>query len=465
LTPTVPYISRDPSRKASLWPLIQVAILIGAGAVIGALVGALTTEKLTFLYKDQLHLSVSSVSTIGIIVGIPSYLQSFMGTASDVFPLWGYHRRTYYILGTLIAALGFFGMSLLHDYKYATIVCLVMIAAAGGTLAGVVTNAVMVAVGNRTGTFPRLQALITFLPLMLGILPYWNTNDFGGYVTEHWSYHRAFLTAAVLTLLYLPFVFFMEDSRVSAARHAQETAEEHAARRAARQAERAHIQAALRAAVRTPGLWAIAAYLFYLNVTPLLINASTYYMNDSLHLSKQFIGSVQKWGNWGSLFALLIYALAGKRLTTPMLVWGALITDCGIYLVAMGMHDAPSARLVTGAWALLAVALSLCVNTLAARACPPDIEATVFGVMQAVVALSLTLCDKFGSALYDFFGPANKAHHYTAAHGWFSALWFGFGFTLLAIFFIPFLPAWAKHNLPSGPSAPAVEEIPPGPLS
>jgi MFS family permease len=460
LTNEGPAVSVDPPRKSALSALIQVAVLIGAGAIIGTLVGAVSGEKLTFLYKEQLHLSVSTVSTIGIIVGIPAYLQSFMGTASDLFPLWGYHRRTYYILGTLIAALGFFGLGLLHDYRIATLVCLVMIAAAGGTLAGVVTNAVMVAIGNRTGTFPRLQALITFLPLLLGILPYWNTNDFGGYVTEHWTNHRAFFAAAALTLLYLPFVFFMEDSRVSAFRRAQETEEEHAARHRARQEERARTKKALWIAARTPGLWAIAAYLFYLNVTPLLLNASTYYMNDVLHLSKQFIGSVETWSNWGALVALGIYALAGKRLTPPMLVWGALITDCAIYLVAMGMHDAPSARLVKAAWAFFAVALALCVNTLAARACPPDIEATVFGVMQAVMTLSLSLCDKFGSALYDFFGPANKAHHYTAAHGWFSALWFGFGFTLLGIFFIPFLPTWAKHNRPPGENAERPEEQP-----
>ena len=53
------------------------------------------------------------------------------------------------------------------------------------------------------------------------------------------------------------------------------------------------------------------------------------------------------------------------------------------------------------------------------------------------MSLSLVLCDKFGSVLYDWFGPA---HGHSIAHGWFCALWFGFGFTLLAVFFVPFLP-------------------------
>lgn len=70
---------------------------------------------------------------------------------------------------------------------------------------------------------------------------------------------------------------------------------------------------------------------------------------------------------------------------------------------------------------------------------PPNIEGTVYGLMQAALSLSIVLCDKFGSALYDWFGPA---HGHSIAHGF----WFGFGFTLLAVFFVPFLPAWTKSG-------------------
>lgn len=435
-----------------------MALLLGLGAVLGALVDALTGEKLTFLYKEQLGLTASGVSTLGILAGLPSYLQPLIGAGTDLYPLWGYHRRTYYVLGTLAGALGFWGLAQTHAYHYWTVIWLLILAGAGGTLAGVVTNAVLVSVGNATGTFPRLQSFLTFLPLVMGLTPWWNTNDFGGYVTEHWSYAHAFRAAALVTLLALPLVFVLDDHRVSQAAHAGETPAEHAARLEARRADRDHIRAALRAAARTPGTWAIAAFLFYLNVTPLLLNASTYYMADALHLSKQFIGSVQVWGNWGSLVALGLYAWAGKRLTGRLLVWAALLTDCGIYLVALGMHDARTAEIVTFFWALLAVALSLCVNTLAARACPPDVEAAVYGLMQSVVALSLTLCDRFGSALYDFFGPANHAHHYSTAHGWFCALWSGFAFTACAVFFLPFLPDWARSNRPlESPPEPALQ--------
>ena len=181
--------------------------------------------------------------------------------------------------------------------------------------------------------------------------------------------------------------------------------------------------------------------MFYLYVTPLLGTASVYYETDVLHLSKDFIGRLDKWTAAGSLAGLIAFSAVSRKLPVRMLVWGAVGTDCAIYLCMMTMHNAPSVRFASFGTSFMSMFLAVCLNTLAARACPPKIEGTVYGLMQAALALSLVLCDKFGSMLYDYFGPA---HHYSITHGWFSALWFGLGFTALAVFFIPFLPAWTK---------------------
>jgi hypothetical protein len=78
----------------------------------------------------------------------------------------------------------------------------------------------------------------------------------------------------------------------------------------------------------------------------------------------------------------------------------------------------------------------------------------------AAIALGGTLSEKLGAFLYDFFGPANTAHGYSITHGWNYALWIGFGFTVLAAVFIPFLPAWARSNEPLRRQSTAPEEIP-----
>ncbi len=423
------------SALAARWDTLgRTALLIAAVAALGGVLAAVTANKQLFLYKDTLHLSASGVGTLLLLINLPAYLQPFMGGLSDLFPLGGWHRRSYFALAAIVQALGYAGLMTLHSYHYAALVCLLIVAGTGGALAGVLVNAAMVSVGNRTGTFGSLQTLFQFTPLVLSLL---YTARLDGEVTQSWSYHHTFLVAALLSLAFLPLTFLLEDRRVSGRRH--ETPEQEEAKRA----ERARTATALRAAAHTPGVWAVTGFLFYLCVTPLLLTASVYYETDVLHLSRGFIGRLDGWTAAGSIAGLVAFGAFSRRLSFRAIVWGAVGSDAAIYLLAMTMHDAPSVRWAQFGWSFLAIFLAVCLNTLAARACPPHVEGTVYGLMQAALALSLVLCDKFGSALYDWFGPA---HGHSIAHGWFCALWTGFGFTLLAVFFVPFLPAWAKNG-------------------
>lgn len=424
-----PFTSAD---RGTLW---RTALLVAAAAALGGVLSAVTANKQLFLYKDTLHLSASGVGTLLLIINLPAYLQPFMGGLSDLYPLGGWHRRSYFALAAVVQALGYWGLMTLHQYHYAALVCLLIVAGTGSALAGVLINAAMVSVGNRTGTFGILQTLFQFTPLVLSLV---YTAHLDGEVTASWSYRHTFLVAALLSLAFLPLTFLLEDRRLTAGHGALGTARE-----AAKRAERTQTAVALREAVATPGMWVMTAFLFYLYVTPLLLTASVYYETDVLRLSKGFIGRLDSWISAGSITGLVAFGLFSRRLPIRALVWGAIGSDAAIYLIAMTMHDAPSVRIAQFLWNFLAIFLAVCLNTLAARACPPQIEGTVYGLMQAALSLSLVLCDKFGSALYDRFGPA---HGHSIAHGWFCALWFGFGFTLLAVFFVPFLPAWAKSG-------------------
>ena len=422
-------VSRD-----ALW---RTVFLLATAAALGGVLGAMTGNKQLFLYKEVLGLSAGGVGTLLLLINIPAYLQPFMGGLSDLFPLFGWHRRSYFIVAAVVQSLGYFGLMALHHYHYAAIVCLLIVAGSGGAMTGVLINAAMVSVGNRSGTFGSLQTLYQFTPLVLALV---YTGKLDGQVTATWSYHHTFLVAALVSLAFAPLALLLDDRRVTAGRA---SAEETAARKAAKDRQRAQTADALQEAARTPGIWAMTAFLFYLNVTPLLMTASVYYETDVLKLSKNFIGRLDSWMAAGSIAGLLAFGALSRKLPIRALVWGAIVSDCAIYLAAMTMHDALSVHIAQFLWSFLAIFLMVCLNTLAARACPPKIEGTVYGLMQAAMALSLVLCDKFGSTLYDCFGPA---HHHSITHGWFCALWFGFGFTLLAVFFVPFLPAWAKEG-------------------
>lgn len=417
-------------------PSVRFALMIGLHAVMATFLGAVTGEKTTFLYKEQLHLSASQLAALAILLGIPAYIQPFVGGWTDVFPLFGYHRRSYYLIGTSGLVFAYTGLALMRSYSLGAVVCLLLLGGSFSIFATVVTNAVMVAVGNRTGNFGRFQSLLVFVPYILNLT---YTSHFGGFVAQHWSYGQAYGTAAVIAGLMLPLVFLMEDRRGGKGARTEEPA----ALSAEREAERAANRAKLQEAIKSRHLWVTVAYVFYLIITP--GPNSTYYFTDGLHLSKQFIGDVGRWSAVGALTGMALFALGARRLPVIALVMGAWLMDCASYLSSWMMRSSVSVHWFSLTVATTGVIYGLCLNTIAARACPPGIEGTVYGLVMASIALATNLCGLLGNWIYDFFGPAN---HHSVTYGWNASLIFGLLFTLPAGLLIPFLPAELKSRKP-----------------
>lgn len=192
------------AQNIAFW---RVALLMAGTVAVLALVGTFSGEKLRFLYKDQLHLSASAVASLTILLAIPTYFRPFIGASSDLFPLLGYHRRSYYALAVLLGAVGYFGLSLLPHPSYWTTAWLVIITVAGGVTLMIMADTIMVTVGNKTGTVGIIQSVQQFLPLLLSLV---FLARLSGYVTQNWSYAHCFRLAALMSLLALPLTFLID---------------------------------------------------------------------------------------------------------------------------------------------------------------------------------------------------------------------------------------------------------------
>ena len=426
-----------PTQAAGFW---RVALLMAGTVSVLTLVGTFSAEKLNFFYKDQLHLSASAFSTLGILLAAPAYFRPFIGASSDLFPLLGYHRRSYYALAVLLQSAGFFGLSLFARPSYWTTALLVIVTVAGGVTLMIMADAVMVVVGNRTGTVPRLQGIQQFLPQVL-LLAF--AAHLRGYVTQHWSYEECFRIAALMALLALPLTLLIDEKRVSRQQGSHETPEEHAAREEAKRRDHAESAAALREAAKSPGLWAVVAYLFYLTLTPGGATAQFYFEVDALHFSKQFIGSLGQWSSAGNILGILTIVVFSRRITLRALVWGGWLIGTAAYLLNFALRNAVSAEIIFFVGSYFGIMSGLSMLTLAARACPPKVEGTVYGLSIAAIGLAGTLSDKVASMLYDFYGPKN---HHSIVYGWYALNWWGFGLTALAAGLIFLMPAWARST-------------------
>ncbi len=419
---------------------LRVVILLTLYFALDTVLNALTGEKKQFLYKDELHLSASAMAMWTILLGLPSYLQPFMGAWADLKPLFGYHRRSYFILGGVAAIAGNGLLAVMPGYHLLAVIALSLISGSFAILLLVMVNAVMVSAGNLTGFFGRFQALIVFVPQVLRLL---FTSHMGGYVAQHWSYGATFGTAALLACLWIPIAFLIDDVRVADDRNRVEDPEEQARRMEERCKRDEGNRAALQQIARSPGLWALIAYIFYLIITP--GPNSLYYFTDYLHFSKQFIGDLGRWASVGSLLGMGIFALISRRMPVIALVLGAWLMDCAMYPCSLLMHDAATACLMTLSSNLVGIIYGLCLNTLAARACPKGLEGTIYGLVMATIAIAGNLCGALGNAIYDFYGPASG---HSIVNGWNMSNWFGLGFTIVGGIFIPFMPAWTRSRRP-----------------
>jgi MFS family permease len=430
----------------------RVAQFIAATIFLYVMVGVFNGEKMSYLLKDQLHLSADGMATFGLIAGFPGYIRPFLGAGADIFPLFGFHRRSYYAISWALVAAANLAVAFLPVYHYNTIFALIVLGGVGGNLLLVIVDAVMVAVGNQTGTIGRLQTIQQGLQLVMGLT---FASVLRGYVTQHWSYRACFLASAAVAVLAIPLMLMIQERRVVHARQEHETEQAHALRTAERMAEQARISAALKDALKSPGLWAMVAFVFYLIITPGTNTAQFYYLVNVLHVSKQFIGNIGVPGAAGAIVGLAAFAFASRRLPVRAMVWGAYLMDCALYLVSFGIHNESSTVVVVFFLSLLGVIYNLCLLTLAARTCPPGVEGTIYGLVMSAIALAGAFGEKIGASLYDHFGPAT---HHTVTYGWHGLLWTGFAFTVVAAVFIPFLPAWSRSNEPLHPRA-AIESV------
>ncbi|MCW3094519.1 MAG: major facilitator superfamily 1 [Chthonomonadaceae bacterium] len=428
--------AKAPFERADV---LRLGCLVAVSVLLRTLINALVGEKTVFLYKETLHLSASHITVLHLVLGLPTYIQPFLGAWTEIIPWLGYHRRPYYFCGVLAAALSYLALAALHAYHYGTILLLMLAVGSGWVLSAVVYNAAFVAIGNRTGLLPRLQSLALTLPLLLSTF---YSSHLGGFVAEHWTYSLTYSAAGALTLLMLPLVFLMDDRRVPHSVSARLSTEA----MAARTARRTQSMAVLRKALKSRGLWIFTAYLAYLSLTPDPVTARLFYETDSLHFSKQFIGDLGRYQSVGTLLGLGVIALLARFTTLRVATLWTWLGNCIIYLCYFGIRDHASAKLAFLIMGLNFGFLGVLEAALVARACPRGAEATVFGLIASVKAFFYLLCDYFGTKMYDLFGPLNTAHHYTIAHGWNTSVAVGLACAVVQGAFLPFLPAWTRSR-------------------
>jgi MFS family permease len=344
----------------------------------------LATQPIFFLLKDEMRLSAAETATFLALIGLAWNVKPLYGLLSDLVPLFGYRRRSYLLVTTAMAALGWLALGLLPAYPWGLTLAILLLTGLGLAFTDVLCDAVMVEEGKARGLTARFQstqwAAIYGASLLAGIG--------GGYLSAHVSYSRAFLLVALFPVLsFAASAWAVRDPRT---RFDRATVRE--------------TVAALRVGIRSGPLWRAAAFIFLWNFSPSFGVPLEYHMVDVLGITKIQLGVLASLASGAAMLGAIVFGRYATRLAPRSLLNLAITVGVAGTLAYYGLVGWWSAVALGITVSFVTAIAQLATLDLAARAVPNHAEGTFFAALMSVSNLGTTGAEWLGGQLYDLTG-------------------------------------------------------------
>ncbi|MFM2304814.1 MAG: hypothetical protein RLZZ135_2226, partial [Cyanobacteriota bacterium] len=360
---------------------------------------------------------------------LPWIIKPVFGFISDGLPIFGYKRRPYLILSGLLGVGAWLALAnLVHTATAATIA--IAISSLSVAFSDAIVDALVVE-RARTESLEKsgsLQSLCWGASAMGGLI----TAYFGGLLLEHFTTRTVFAVTAIFPLLVsLAAIWIVEIP----AGHEDEQPTD---------SIKFQMQQ-LWQALTQKVIWMPTLFLFLWQCTPTAESAFFYFSTNELGFPPEFLGRVRLVSSLASLLGIWLFQRFLKTIPfRQIFLWTTIFSSLlGLTTLLLVTHANRSIG-IDDRWFALGDSLILTVMgqltfmpvlVLAARLCPPGIEATLFALLMSVLNLS-GLVSKEGGALL--------THLFNVTENNFDNLWLLVIITnlgsLLPLIFIKLLP-------------------------
>jgi MFS family permease len=331
-----------------------------------------------------MRLSAAGTATFLALVGFAWNVKPLYGLLSDLVPLFGYRRRSYLLVTTAMAVLGWLALGLLPAYPWGLTLAILGLTGLGLAFTDVLCDAVMVEEGNARGLTARFQSIQWAAVYGASVL----AGAGGGYLAAHVAYNRVFLLVALFPVLSL-------------------AASAWAVRDAPTRFDRATVRqtaAALREGLRSGPLWRAAVFIFLWNFSPSFGVPLEYHMVDILGISKIQLGVLGSLSNGAAMLGAIVFGRYATRLAPRSLLNLAIGIGVAGTLAYYGLVGWWSAVALSVTVSFVTAIALLATLDLAARAVPSHAEGTFFAALMSVMNLGTTGAQWLGGHLYDLIG-------------------------------------------------------------
>ncbi len=366
--------------------LLAILLVYAVQGILG-----ISRLAVSFFLKDELLLSPAEVAALMGIAALPWVVKPVFGFISDGLPILGYKRRPYLILsGLLGVAAWLYLATAVHTAAAATFA--ISMTSLSVAFSDVIVDSLIVerARSESLSKSGSLQSLCWGASALGGLL----TAYFSGLLLEQFSTHTVFAFTAVFPLLVCGAAWFIAESPIDKDRESETIV-------------KVQIQQ-LWAAISQKSIWLPTLFLFIWQSAPTAESAFFYFSTNELGFTPEFLGRVRLVTSFAALLGVWLFQRFLK--TVPfrkIFLWTTIFASLfGLTALLLVTHTNRTLG-IDDRWFALGDSLILTVMgqltfmpvlVLAARLCPPGIEATLFALLMSVLNLS-SLVSKEGGAL------------------------------------------------------------------
>ncbi|XAR57254.1 hypothetical protein NMG60_11025322 [Bertholletia excelsa] len=380
---------------------IAVAVVYFVQGVLG-----LSRLAVSFYLKDDLQLDPAETAVISGFSSLPWLVKPLYGFISDTFPLFGYRRRSYLFLSGLLGAFSWSLMASFVDSKYGVALC-ILLGSLSVAFSDVVVDSMVVerARGESQSISGSLQSLC------------WGSSAFGGIVSSYFSgslvdtygVRFVFGVTALLPLITSSVAVLVKEQPLLGARGLNFSLGSPDFFGSSKDSI-----ILLWNAVKQPNVFLPTLFIFLWQATPQSDSAMFYFTTNKLGFTPEFLGRVKLVTSVASLLGVGIYNGFLKNVPLRKIFLGTTIFGTGLGMTQVFLVTGLNRQFgISDEWfaigdslilTVLAQASFMPVLVLAARLCPPGMEATLFATLMSISNGGSVLGGLLGAGLTQLFG-------------------------------------------------------------
>jgi folate/biopterin transporter len=369
---------------------------------------------INFYYKDMLNLSPFELTIITSITAIPWIIKPFYGFISDTYPFFGYKRKSYLVLSSLLGSVSWIIManfvSLINigqiDGGIITLIysmSFVTLSFIGLAFSDVLLDAIAVNKIRGDNTTGSIQTIFWVSSSLGSII----SSYFSGYLLQNYGTVFVFYLSAVFPLITLVISIFIKESLNYKLQYSRVDTIK---------LLKIKIKKILNTLSQKTILYPLL-FLMILNATPKIGTTLFYYEVNKLGFQPEFFGMIGSASSIASLLGIVLYNQKLKSIhLRAILKWTCILSVVlgmlPFILVThvnrlIGIPDTWFAILDDIVISIFSQITTIPILVLAAQICPPGMEGMLYATITSANNLSNNIGKLLGGLLTLMLGVTN----------------------------------------------------------